>query len=106
MSPPDATRLREACAQLQAAGVRVALFIDPDPRQIEAAAAVGAPVVELHTGAYADAEGAAPGRRELERLRAAARARRAPRTRGARRARPATIDNVQPVAAHSARSSS
>ena len=67
----DATRLREACAQLKAAGVRVALFIDPDPRQIESAVAVGAPVVELHTGAYAEAEGAGQ-QAQLERLRAAA----------------------------------
>jgi pyridoxine 5-phosphate synthase len=67
----DATRLREACAELKAAGVRVALFIDPDPRQIESAVAVGAPVVELHTGAYADAEGALQ-QAQLKRLRAAA----------------------------------
>jgi pyridoxine 5-phosphate synthase len=67
----DATRLREACAQLKAAGVRVALFIDPDPRQIESAVAVGAPVVELHTGAYAEAEGVRQ-LAQLERLRSAA----------------------------------
>jgi pyridoxine 5-phosphate synthase len=67
----DATRLREACAQLKAAGVRVALFIDPDPRQLESAVAVGAPVVELHTGAYAEADGALQ-QAQLERLRAAA----------------------------------
>ncbi|MBA1145492.1 pyridoxine 5'-phosphate synthase [Ectothiorhodospiraceae bacterium WFHF3C12] len=48
-------RLREACQRLSAAGVRVSLFIDPEPTQIEAAAAVGAPAIELHTGAYADA---------------------------------------------------
>lgn len=64
-------RLREACARLRAAGIRVSLFIDPEPAQIEAAAAVAAPVIELHTGRYADAQG--PERaRELERLRAAA----------------------------------
>ena len=62
------TRVREACAQLRQAGVRVALFIDPDPRQIEAAVAAGAPVIELHTGAYAEAEGARRAA-ELERLR-------------------------------------
>jgi pyridoxine 5-phosphate synthase len=55
----DATRLREAIARLTAAGIRVALFIDPEPLQIEAAVAVGAPVIELHTGAYADSSGAA-----------------------------------------------
>ena len=41
------------------AGIRVSLFIDPDPSQIETAAALGAPVVELHTGAYAEASGIA-----------------------------------------------
>jgi pyridoxine 5-phosphate synthase len=65
-------RLRESCAVLASAGIRVALFIDPEPRQIEAAAAVGAPVIELHTGAYAESEGAARAV-ELERLRAGAR---------------------------------
>lgn len=48
-------------------GIRVSLFIDPDPAQIEAAAAAGAQVVELHTGAYAEGRAG-----ELERLRAAA----------------------------------
>jgi len=51
-------RLRDACQRLAAAGVRVSLFIDADPRQIEAAAEVGAPVIEIHTGHYADARGA------------------------------------------------
>jgi pyridoxine 5-phosphate synthase len=67
-----AARVRAAAAQLKAAGVRVALFIDPDPRQIEAAAQAGAPAVELHTGAYASAEGARAAT-ELERLRTGAR---------------------------------
>lgn len=54
------------------AGIRVSLFIDPEPRQVEIAAALGAPVVELHTGAYAEASGA--GRdAELARLIEAAR---------------------------------
>lgn len=48
-------RLREACARLKAAGVLVSLFIDADPRQIEAAFEIGAPAVELHTGGYAEA---------------------------------------------------
>src|SRR5579871_2296766 len=43
-------RVRAACARLGAAGVRVALFIDPEAAQIEAAAASGAPAIELHTG--------------------------------------------------------
>jgi pyridoxine 5-phosphate synthase len=64
--------LREAVAALAAAGIRVALFIDPELTQIDAARAVGAPVIELHTGTYAQASGAARAR-ELERLRAAAR---------------------------------
>jgi pyridoxine 5-phosphate synthase len=65
-------RLRDASTYLRQAGVRVALFIDPDPQQVEAAAHAGAPVVELHTGAYAQAAGARQAT-ELERLRAAAR---------------------------------
>ena len=64
-------RVAEACAALQAAGVRVSIFIDPDARQIEAARRAGAPVIELHTGAYANAEGAARAR-EFARLRSAA----------------------------------
>jgi pyridoxine 5-phosphate synthase len=65
-------RIRDATAQLAQAVVRVALFIDPEPRQVEAAAQAGAPVIELHTGAYAEAAGARRAA-ELERLRAAAR---------------------------------
>ncbi|HSG58318.1 MAG TPA: pyridoxine 5'-phosphate synthase [Woeseiaceae bacterium] len=49
--------IRDACTRLADAGIRASLFIDPDPVQLDAAVAVGAPVVELHTGAYADAEG-------------------------------------------------
>jgi pyridoxine 5-phosphate synthase len=65
-------RIADACAALAAAGIRVALFIDPDASQIEAARATGAPVVELHTGAFAEATGAERAR-EFERLRAASR---------------------------------
>jgi pyridoxine 5-phosphate synthase len=65
-------RLTHAVRSLADAGIRVALFIDPEPRQIEAAARSGAPAVELHTGAYAQAAGGARAK-ELERLRAAAR---------------------------------
>ncbi len=50
-------KVRDACARLAESGIRVSLFIDPDPRQLDAAVAVGAPVVELHTGSYADAVG-------------------------------------------------
>ena len=53
----QAERVRAACARLMDAGIRVSLFIDPDERQIEAAVSCGAPVVELHTGAYAEADG-------------------------------------------------
>jgi pyridoxine 5-phosphate synthase len=58
--------------RLKSHGIRVALFIDPDPQQIEAAARCGAPVVELHTGAWAQALGAQQVT-ELERLRSGAR---------------------------------
>jgi pyridoxine 5-phosphate synthase len=64
-------RIGAACAELAAAGIRVSLFIDPDPAQVEASRRAGAPVVELHTGAYAEAMGAARAR-EFERLRSAA----------------------------------
>jgi pyridoxine 5-phosphate synthase len=63
--------LSRECARLASAGVRVALFIDADAAQIEAAAAARVPVIELHTGLYADSHGAAQ-LRELERLRQAA----------------------------------
>jgi pyridoxine 5-phosphate synthase len=64
--------LRAAVTELAGAGVRVALFIDPERAQIEGAARAGAPVVELHTGAYAQASGGAAAT-ELERLRVATR---------------------------------
>jgi pyridoxine 5-phosphate synthase len=57
----------DAVARLQGAGIRVSLFIDPDPEQVQAAADVGAPVIELHTGSYADCVGEAQ-RLELRRL--------------------------------------
>jgi pyridoxine 5-phosphate synthase len=63
--------LAERCARLASAGIRVSLFIDPEPTQVQAAAAAGVPVVELHTGAYAEREGAAQAQ-ELARVRAAA----------------------------------
>ncbi len=65
-------RLRDAVARLAAAGMRVSLFIDPEERQLDAAREVGAPVVEFHTGAYAESSGGARAR-ELDRLRRAAR---------------------------------
>ncbi|WP_241051098.1 pyridoxine 5'-phosphate synthase [Achromobacter xylosoxidans] len=60
----------DAVGLLTEAGIRVSLFIDPEPAQIAAAARAGAPVIELHTGAYAEAEGEA-ARGELERIRVA-----------------------------------
>ena len=59
--------LQPRIALLRDAGIRVSLFLDPDPRQLEAAARLGAAVVELHTGAYAEGKDG-----ELERLQAGA----------------------------------
>ncbi len=61
-------RLREACARLADAGVRVSLFIDADAAQVTAAKAVGAPVIEIHTGHFADAEDREQRQRELARV--------------------------------------
>jgi len=60
-------KIAGACLRLAAAGIRVSLFIDPDRRQLDAALAAGAPVVELHTGRYADTEGPEQAE-ELERI--------------------------------------
>ena len=65
--------LTGVCARLAKAGVRVSLFVDPREAQLRASAAIGAPVVELHTGGYADAEDHAAQAEELARIRAAAR---------------------------------
>jgi pyridoxine 5-phosphate synthase len=64
-------RVADAVKALGGAGIRVSLFIDPDLAQIEAAQRAGAPVIELHTGAYADSTGGARAR-EFERLLGAA----------------------------------
>jgi pyridoxine 5-phosphate synthase len=66
-------RLKDACGRLQAAGIRVAPFIDPEPSQVDACAEAGAKVVELHTGAYADAADPQRQAQELQRLVIAAR---------------------------------
>ncbi|NUB26207.1 pyridoxine 5'-phosphate synthase [Azospirillum brasilense] len=67
--------LKRPVGDLGAAGIRVSLFIDPEPAQLDAAKALGAPVVELHTGAYCDAPVGAERAAELERIvRAAAHA--------------------------------
>lgn len=60
-------RVRSAVAELQDAGIRVSLFIDPELGQIEAAARTGAEMIELHTGCFANASGAAV-EAEVERL--------------------------------------
>lgn len=67
----EISKLTEVTARLADKGIRVSLFIDPDPEQIEAVARIRAPVVELHTGTYADATGSHQAT-ELERLRRAA----------------------------------
>ncbi|HLF30709.1 MAG TPA: pyridoxine 5'-phosphate synthase [Xanthomonadales bacterium] len=66
----NAMAIAAAVAHLEQAGIRVSLFIDPDPLQIEAAQRIGARVVELHTGTYADARGKRQ-QEELQRLRQA-----------------------------------
>lgn len=62
------SRITEACSRLREAGVRVSLFIDADPRQVEAASRAGAPVIEIHTGHYAEAGSAAERAQELQRI--------------------------------------
>ena len=61
-------RVTEACSRLSAAGVRTSLFIDPDPEQVNASAEAGAPVIEIHTGRFADAETAVERALEFERI--------------------------------------
>jgi pyridoxine 5-phosphate synthase len=68
----ELARVTDGVGRLGAAGIRVALFIAPDLAQIEAAKRSGAPVIELHTGTYAEASGGEQAR-ELERLASAAR---------------------------------
>ena len=63
-------RLKHYVDELVRVGIRVSLFIDPDIEQLDAAKALGAPVTELHTGAYCELAGA-PQQEELERIRKA-----------------------------------
>ncbi len=65
-------KVRAATQKLATAGIRVSLFVDPDRRQIAAAREAGAPVIELHTGRYAEFETALAAAEELERVRDAA----------------------------------
>jgi pyridoxine 5-phosphate synthase len=61
-------QVKDACTQCAEAGIRVSLFIDPDKKQLDAARAAGAPVVEIHTGKYADATSVPEQTRELARI--------------------------------------
>ena len=63
----------DACSQFRAHGIRAGLFIDADERQIEAAVRTGAPVIELHTGVYADARTSEQRAAEVFRIASAAR---------------------------------
>ena len=65
-------QLMPVVGRLVTAGIRVSLFVDPDPRQLEAAAALRAPAVELHTGSYCDCPAGPAREAELARLRDAA----------------------------------
>ncbi|MBA4501376.1 pyridoxine 5'-phosphate synthase [Marinobacterium marinum] len=66
-------QIREVCERLANIDCEVSLFIDPEPAQIDAAVRCGAPVIELHTGNYADAETPVERSEELERLKRASR---------------------------------
>ena len=61
-------QVKSACQQCAEAGIRVSLFIDPDKQQLDAARAAGAPVVEIHTGKYADASSVPEQAKELARI--------------------------------------
>jgi pyridoxine 5-phosphate synthase len=92
------SQVRSACARLAGAGIRVSLFIDAEEEQIDAAAAAGAPMIEIHTGHYADGANETERARQLERI-----------IQAARRATAAGLqvnaghglnyDNVRPIAA-------
>lgn len=64
----QAVRIKDACSRLAQAGVRASLFIDPDPEQVTASAEAGAPVIEIHTGRFADAETAEERNLEYQRI--------------------------------------
>jgi pyridoxine 5-phosphate synthase len=93
----DVERIAAGVRKLADVGIRVALFIAPEIAQVEAAKRSGAPVIELHTGTYADASGAAQAR-ELERLVSAAR-RAASLGLEVHAGHGLTYHNVEPVAA-------
>jgi pyridoxine 5-phosphate synthase len=91
-------RVAAAVQRLRDAGIVVSLFLDPDPRQLDVAAGIGAEAVELHTGAYAHATAKFAGDKELRVLRdAAARVKQAGLVLHAGHG--LTYRNVKPVAA-------
>ncbi|WP_263063443.1 pyridoxine 5'-phosphate synthase [Dickeya dadantii] len=91
-------RITAAVTQLRQAGIQVSLFIDADHTQIDAAVASGAPYIEIHTGAYADAQTDAARQQEFERIRDAA-AYAASRGIKVNAGHGLTYHNVQPIAA-------
>jgi pyridoxine 5-phosphate synthase len=90
--------LRDVVLALREGGIRVSLFVDPDPRQIDAAAETGADAVELHTGAYAEARDPYRLDADLGRLRSSAR-RAAEAGLQVNAGHGLRLDNVKPVAA-------
>lgn len=91
-------KMSVAVERLAQAGILVSLFIDPDHRQIDAAVAVGAPYIEIHTGAYAEAEGELAVQAELRRIAVAA-AYAAEKGLKVNAGHGLTYHNVQPIAA-------
>ena len=61
-------RIKEVCSELSTNNIKTSLFIDPDNYQIEAAVECGAPIIEIHTGHYADASSAAEMQKELQKI--------------------------------------
>lgn len=91
-------KMSVAVERLAQAGILVSLFIDPDHRQIDAAVAVGAPYIEIHTGAYAEAQGELAVQAELRRIAVAA-AYAAEKGLKVNAGHGLTYHNVQPIAA-------
>jgi pyridoxine 5-phosphate synthase len=91
-------RIADACARLAESGIRVSLFVDPEPEQVEASARAGAPVIEIHTGRYADAVDTATRDAEFGRIEDAV-ARGLDRGLVVNAGHGLNYDNVQPVAA-------
>lgn len=91
-------KMSVAVERLAQEGILVSLFIDPDHRQIDAAVAVGAPYIEIHTGAYAEAQGELAVQAELRRIAVAA-AYAAEKGLKVNAGHGLTYHNVQPIAA-------